>query len=81
VFFSPRRIGVRITHNRLDMLANKVAKMRSDNIKRNTMRTTTMKLEKSANNNAERFLGPNESRRSAKLASIDSSKRTSASIH
>jgi hypothetical protein len=59
------------------MITNKSAKMRSDGVKRDTARTAAVKLEKSTNNNTESIRSPNETRRAAKFASIDSTKRTS----
>jgi hypothetical protein len=74
------RIAVRRAHKRLDTITNNIAKMRSDGIKRDTARTTPVKLEKSANNNTESIRSPNETRRAAKFASIDSTKRTSHNL-
>ena len=70
-------IAVRSTDNRLDTVTNKSTKMRGDGMKRNTAWTRPVKLEKTANNNTESIQRPNETRRPAKFASIDSGKRTS----
>jgi hypothetical protein len=77
MIFGKVGIAVRSTHNILDMLPNERTKMRGDGIKRNAAWTTPMKLEQSANNNTESIQSPNETRRPAKIASINSSKRTS----
>jgi hypothetical protein len=77
MIFGKVGVAVRSTHNILDMLTNERMKMRRDDMKRNASRTAAMKLEKSANNNTESIIIPNETRRAAKFASIESSERTS----
>jgi hypothetical protein len=76
MIFGKVGIAVRSAHNTLHMLANEQTKMRRDIAKRKSI-PAAMKLEYSTNDDTERMLRPDESRRSTKFASIDSTEITS----
>jgi len=76
MIFGKVGVAVRSTHNTLHIVTNERTKMRRDLVKRKFF-PVAMKLEDSANNNTERFLSPDETRRSTKFASIESTESTS----
>jgi hypothetical protein len=77
VVLRPPGIAVGFTDNTANILTNKRAKTSSNHGKRHGAGTATMKLEKPTNNNTKRILIPNETRRAAKPATIDSTEITS----